>query len=185
MSTTLLPYLRPSSWPHLHQVPHHPLLAVEGVDVPYVTYVATTQQRVITTELMRSQKLGLDELAEEAMLSLSERAFDLTPRPIVETGGALLISVTDEFAAEAVACPQLMHAAHDALGSERLAAAIPARGVLLIADGRDESSAAILSGWAREIYSEAGDLALTPHLIMLRLGVPEGVLKAQDSATLH
>ncbi|MFN3201211.1 MAG: hypothetical protein ACE366_22615 [Bradymonadia bacterium] len=177
--STVLPYLRPATWPHLNQVPHHPLAQVDGIDVPMVTYVAQGPdgtRQVITLEAMAQGGIEIDDLAAEGTLALSRLALDFTPKPLVETGGTLLISLADECAAEAVGCPPLMHAAHEALGTERLAAALPARGVLMLGDGRDENATAVLSQWAYEIYTEAGPAGLTPHLLMLRLGIPEGVL---------
>lgn len=177
VSTPLLPYLRPPGWPHLDQVPHHPLVEIEGVPMPAVTYVYThdAQVRPITHEALLEGGLSVAELAAEATLNLAQRPMELTPQPLADVVGGMIITVTDEFAAEAITCPPLMHAAHDALGTDQIAVALPARGVLLIGDGRPEGHPEILSAWAREVFVDAGPQGLTPQIFVLRLGVPEGI----------
>jgi hypothetical protein len=158
---SVLPLLRPRSWPHAREACCHPLgqLAQPLPHAPWVTYVrgAQARARAFTWQGLLDEGLGFDQVRREALANLSRRAGSFEVSEPGPDGRPRRMSLVDELAAETILLEGAMRQLQDLLAVKALAVGIPGRGVLTAQDAfAPPAEVARLLRWTAGVFADVG-----------------------------
>ena len=130
------------------------------------------------------RKKGLTDAAamDAAVAALRRRVcINWKVRARRRDGTALAVALVDVHAAEVVLLDDVMREVQALLGVEAVAAAIPARGGMVVQDAMPErfDDLGRLMAWAKQIYDTSGDKRITPNLVVCRDGVLTSTVRPQ------
>ncbi len=166
----LMPSLRTRASIALDEVAWRPLLG-EGApaDVPVVVCGVDGE---VTFGMMRRESLGARSVDEALDVAIANLADEPAEREAIVFGDMRVIAVTGGFyAAEKLLDRALMRALHDELGAPALAAAVPARGELLVSGDADHPARlARFCAFARLRFDEAGSRQITLRVLRVEDG---------------
>ena len=118
----------------------------------------------------------VDAAFDEALLNLGDEGVQCEE---IEIADISVIMVSGNFyAAEKILDREFMQSLHDELGSNLLAASVPARGCLLVtADYHDNASLARFSAIARARHEDGGGRAISPAVLLVENGRVAGYVR--------
>lgn len=179
----LLPVLQPSSWEGWDVAVCRPLFGDDGPPLPGIPVVGFAYD---AAEGMHP--ILLDDLTdEESPLSLEIAARNnLAPLAIEwearssgdeDTPSALI--GRHPFAAELILSPRHMTEAQERLGTEGVAVAIPARGMIAVQDAfpADIDDLLGLLQWTHYVHEDAGEYGLSPRVFLVTDGEVKAVIQ--------
>lgn len=189
----LLPVLREADWNGRGLAAARALFGEKlgGAHIPWVTFAYDEEERTLTLteEGLRNEDRSLLEVERDALSALSARGVEWEVKARDAEGGEQVLTLLDEYAAAHVLLGARLEEAHRRLKAERLAVAIPTRGILVArAWPSDEDAAekvvAELLEWSRAVYRDSLESRVSPAVFDVRGGslrghVPPAVRKRQ------
>jgi hypothetical protein len=152
----------------LDRVAWRPLLETDQGDLPVVVYGEDGESTFALYDL-GSLDQSLEALAGEALENLAAEEvqldrFDLEGMPIAAATGGF-------YAAEKLLDPAFLRKASRMLGADLLAAAVPARGVLLLTPAKQAPDRlGLFAVVARRRFDEAGQHQISPAVVLVHDG---------------
>lgn len=172
----LMPSLRNRADIELDEVVWRPLIDDQGpLDLPVVVCGIDGES---TFGMIRREALAkaVDTAFEEALVNLGDEEVQCEE---IEIAGLTVIMVSGNFyAAEKILDRELMQLLHRLLDCELLAAAVPARGCLLVtADFHDNASLARFAAIAHARHEDGGGRAISPAVLLVERGRVAGYVR--------
>ncbi len=136
-----------------------------------------------TFGMMRKEALGPspDEAMERALANLADEPVETEE---LHADGMMILVVTGGFyAAEKLLDEAFMRELHDELGAYMLAAATPARGLLLVTDAGDSTHLSRFSQIAKLRYDDSGGRAISPAVMLVTDGKVTGCIADEQPDT--
>ena len=174
----LMPSLRVRGMVETADAIWRPLLASDRTDdLPIVVFGVDGEN---TFGMMRKEALCAttgstpDEAVARALANLAEEAVETEE---LHADGMVILVVTGGFyAAEKLLDEAFMRSLHDELGAYMLAAATPARGLLLVTDAGDSAHLQRFAAIAQLRYADSGGRAISPSVVLVTDGKVTGCL---------
>jgi len=189
----LLPKLRHERWMGWTQVAGRRLVEMPVFGLPRVALGEDTPERfsfITKTGLLSDDWQG-HSFGEWEAIAVSNLARRPRRWQVKEHSGGVLgfgakpsrLEYFDEFACEQVLDAAFMNEAHALLSSPLLVVAIPVRGILAVADGKDQAQVGKIIDYAHRGFVGApeGLEPLTPHAITIQDGRPAGIVQGTRS----
>jgi hypothetical protein len=172
----LMPSLRDRADIELDEVVWRPIVDDQGpLDLPVVVCGIDGES---TFGMIRREALAkpVDAAFDEALVNLGDEGVQCEE---IEIADISVIMVSGNFyAAEKILDREFMQSLHDELGSNLLAASVPARGCLLVtADYHDNASLARFSAIARARHEDGGGRAISPAVLLVENGRVAGYVR--------
>lgn len=179
----LVPVLKPAEWEPEDTFARR---ALGRHDAPWIAYGwdFPTHFRFLRTDELPGLGLAPHTVHARAVQNLSARSLALTEVPVGHSdSGVWVLGVEGvTYADAAVLDPLLMRRAATRLGTELLAAVTPARGLILLGDGRNRLHVAALESVAAEVFTRADRPPITDGIWLLVDGEVVGVGQGVDAS---
>jgi hypothetical protein len=178
----LMPSLRARNTVEVDDAIWWPMLADDRArnDLPIVVCGVDGEN---TFGMMRKEALGpsADDAIARALANLAEEDVDTEE---LHADGMMILVVTGGFyAAEKLLDEAFMRSLHDELGAYMLAAATPARGLLLVTDAGESTHLARFSQIAQLRYDDSGGRAISPAVVLVTDGKVTGCVTEERADT--
>lgn len=169
------PCLKPHDWKGAEHAAAHPLLATEDPipEMPWVALCRDLPDQIIFPPQEELNEMQLLQVANVAMGNLGRSKVSWS---LQNAADAPLLVGKGDFASEQILNPELPALAMERLGSERLAAACPRRGILLMRPLEGPGLKAFQT-WAAHLYYAEAHAKVMPFCVVIGAGGIQSVLR--------